>query len=60
MQQPQQQQVYMIPGAPLSAPMAYRQLVLRWLSTIGDLGYMFAKVRAAAAAADSSVVAPTI
>ena len=32
----------MIPGAPLSAPAAYRDLVTRWLCTLPDLSYEFA------------------
>lgn len=35
---------YMIPGAALSAPGAYRDIVTRWLSTIPDLGYQFARM----------------
>ena len=33
-----------IPGAPLSQPMFYRQLVTKWLSTLPDLGYQFARL----------------
>ena len=35
---------YMIPGAALSAPSAYREIVTGWLSTIPDIGYQFAKM----------------
>ena len=35
---------YMIPGAALSAPAAYRDVVTRWLSTIPDIGYQFAQM----------------